>query len=117
MGLANVTGTARGPNGDTEEVEFLVDSGSRFTLLPMRVWQSIGLEPTREESFVLADGTVISRSMSYCHMIVSGKEGPTPVILGEEGDEALLGVYTLAGFLLVLNPHSRTLHPIRMLRG
>ena len=117
MGLTYIDGIVRGPGGDEEAVEFLVDSGSQFTLLPMRVWQSIGLEPTSEESFVLADGTIISRSMSDCRIRVAGSEGATLVVLGEEDDEALLGVYTLEGFRLVLNPHTRTLHPMRMLRG
>ena len=39
----------------------------------------------------------------------------TPVVLGEPGDEALLGVVTLEILGLVLNPFSRTLQPMRML--
>ena len=42
-------------------------------------------------------------------------EGHTPVILGEEGDEALLGIVTLEILGLVLNPFNRTLQPMRML--
>ena len=37
----------------------------------------------------------------------------TPVILGEAGDEALLGAVTLEIFGLVLHPFSRTLEPMR----
>jgi hypothetical protein len=37
------------------------------------------------------------------------------VILGEPGDEALLGVVTLENLGLVLHPFSRTLQPARML--
>jgi hypothetical protein len=37
----------------------------------------------------------------------------TPVILGEEKDEALLGVVTLENLGLVLNPF--TLHPMRLI--
>ena len=42
-------------------------------------------------------------------------EGRTPAILGEPGDEALLGVVTLEMLGLVVNPHTRILHPTRML--
>ena len=42
-------------------------------------------------------------------------EGHTPVILGEPGDEALLGMVTLGILGLVLNPFKRTLQPMRML--
>jgi len=37
------------------------------------------------------------------------------VILGEPGDEALLGVMTLGILGLVLHPFKRTLEPMRML--
>jgi hypothetical protein len=42
-------------------------------------------------------------------------EGHSPVILGEPGDDALLGVVTLETLGLVFNPFNRTLHPMRML--
>ena len=42
-------------------------------------------------------------------------EGHTPVILGEESDEALLGVVTLEILGLVFNPFNRTLQPMKML--
>jgi predicted aspartyl protease len=117
MGITNVTGRARGPNGDEETVEFLVDSGSMYTLLPNEVWRAIGLEATREERFSLADGTSITRNMSSCYMVLPHGETHTPVVLGEPGDGALLGVITLEELGLMLNPFSRTLHPMRLLMG
>ncbi|PIZ26181.1 MAG: aspartyl protease, partial [Chloroflexi bacterium CG_4_10_14_0_8_um_filter_57_5] len=42
-------------------------------------------------------------------------EGHTPVILGEPGDEPLLGVVTLEILGLTLNPFTRQLQPMRML--
>ncbi len=66
-------------------------------------------------SFSLADGTIIERNVSECHISLSQGEGHTPVILGEPGDEALLGVVTLEILGLVLNPFNRTLQPMRML--
>ena len=42
-------------------------------------------------------------------------DGHSPVILGEPGDEALLGVVTLEMIGLVFNPFTRTLHPMRLL--
>ncbi|WP_313885033.1 hypothetical protein [Desulfofundulus sp. TPOSR] len=41
-------------------------------------------------------------------------EAHTPVILGEPGDEALLGVVTLEILGLVLNPFNRILQPMRV---
>ena len=40
---------------------------------------------------------------------------PSPVILGQPGDKALLGTVTLEILGSVLNPFNRTLQPMRML--
>jgi len=73
------------------------------------------LSPKRAMTFTLADGTTIERKVSECHVALPQGEGHTPVILGEPGDEALLGVVTLEILGLVLNPFNRTLQPMRMM--
>ena len=115
MGITFIEGQARGSEGQEEVVNFLVDSGVAYSLLPIQVWQSLGLEPYREERFVLADGTAISRNVSYCYMTLPQAEGYTPIIMGEPGDDqALLGALTLENMGLLLNPFSRTLHPLQL---
>ena len=104
------------PDGREQTVNFLVDSGAAYSLLPYEVWQSLGLSPFREERFMLADGTAVRRNISYCFMILPQGEGYSPVVLGEPGDdEALLGAITLENLGLILNPFSRTLHPMHLL--
>ncbi len=116
MGLTFIEGQVRGPEGREETVNFLVDSGAGYSLLPYAVWQSLGLEPTREEQFRLADGTVVTRNLSRCYVILPQGEEYSPVVLGKESDDqALLGAVTLENLGLVLNPFSRTLHPMRLL--
>ena len=115
MGLTYVDGTVRGPQGMQEHVRFLVDSGAAYTLLPHSVWTRIGLEPRRSLSFVLADGTEVQRSVSECYIVLEHGEAHTPVILGEPGDEPLLGVVTLEVLGLVLHPFTRRLQPMRMM--
>lgn len=58
---------------------------------------------------------MVERSASEVFITFPQGEAHTPVILGEEGDEALLGVVTLEILGLVFNPFDRTLHPMRML--
>ena len=95
-----------------------VDSGATYSLLPENVWKAIELEPRCEMSFSLADGTQVVRRISGCWLSLEQGEDHTPVILGEPGDEALLGVITLEILGLVLNPFNRTLQPLRaMLMG
>jgi clan AA aspartic protease len=97
------------------EVEFLVDSGAVYSLVPGKILDDLGIEPYKEMSFSLADGTSIKRRISSAYFEFEGEGGPAPVVYGEEGDTALLGVTTLESIGLVLNPFSRTLHPMRML--
>ena len=70
----------------------------------------------REQRFRLADGTVVRRQIANC-LVRLGELGhtPTPVVLGEPGDVALLGAVTLEELGLVLDPFNRTLHPASML--
>jgi len=115
MGLTYVEGTATGPTGKAVTARFLVDSGATYTLLGDGDWQAIELSSKRNLTFTLADGTTVERRVSECHLALPQGEGHTPVILGEPGDEPLLGVVTLEILGLVLNPFTRTLQPMRML--
>lgn len=115
MGVTYIEGVLVGVNSQEEKVRFLVDSGATYTLLPHEVWKKLGLSPNRSVTFTLADGTKLERRVSECYIKLPQGEGHTPVILGEPGDEALLGVVTLEILGLVLNPFNRTLQPMRML--
>ena len=115
MGLTYVEGVVTGPSGVSRAVRFMVDSGAKYSLLPLTDWRAIGLAPKRRMTFALADGTLIDRDVSECHIALPLGEGHTPVILGEAGDEALLGVVTLEILGFILNPFNRTLQPARLL--
>jgi aspartyl protease family protein len=115
MGIAYAEGTLTGPTGKQATVRFLVDSGAVYTLVPHDVWKALGLVAKRTVTFSLADGTAVERAVSECHISLPQGEGHTPVILGEPGDEALLGVVTLEELGLVFHPFKRTLEPMRML--
>ena len=114
MGMTYIDGTVEGPGGRAH-VHFLVDSGAAYSLLPTDVWRKIGLQPKRTENFALADGTLISRDVSECHLTLVHGDAHTPVILGEPGDEALLGAVTLEILGLVLNPFTRQLQRMRLM--
>jgi predicted aspartyl protease len=114
MGITYITGTVTGPHGQ-QTVDFFVDSGATYSLLPVEVWTAIGLSPKRSASFALGDGTRIERNISECQISFPIGEGYSPAILGEPGDTALLGMVTLENLGLVFNPFTRTLHPMRLL--
>ncbi|MBI5504205.1 MAG: aspartyl protease [Deltaproteobacteria bacterium] len=113
MGLVYASVTVATPSAGPCHLDMLVDSGAAFSLLPRRIWQALGLHAQRTLEFILADGIRISRQVSECRFVYEGTEAWSPVILGEEGDEALLGAVTLETLGLVLNPFDRSLHPMR----
>lgn len=112
VGLTYVEGVVSGPTGEPISVRFLIDTGATYSLLPHDVWRSLGLTPKRRMRFNLADGTPVERMISECFIRFEDRDGHTPVILGEPGDVALLGVVTLEDLGLVFNPFDRSLRPM-----
>jgi clan AA aspartic protease len=117
MGLTHVEATVTGPTGVSRKLQLMVDSGAAYSLLPTKVWKAIKLKPKKTAEFTLADGTTIERKVSECHIALAGEDGHTPVILGEPGDEPLLGVLTLEVLGLVLDPFKRELRPMKLRLG
>jgi len=114
VGLTFVEGVVFGVKGKKRVVQFLVDSGATYTLIPNAVWEYLGLKPKKAFTFVLADGTSITRQVSECKIRLLGEEGHTPIILGEAEDEPLLGSVTLGILGLVLDPFKRELRPMQI---
>jgi clan AA aspartic protease len=102
-------------HSDFVDVNFLIDSGAVYSLVPAKELKKIGVQAHRRMRFVLADGTEIERDVGDAYFEWQGDGGAAPVIFGEEGDEALLGTTTLESLGLVLNPFNRELSPMRML--
>lgn len=116
MGLAYIDGKVSHQKASAAQ-RFLVDGGATYTVLPQSVWKKLKLTPKREQSFILADGTVMKRKVSECHIEIPQGECHTPVILGEKNDEAVLGAVTLEELAVILNPFERKLQPIQARLG
>jgi clan AA aspartic protease len=97
------------------QVEFLIDSGAVYSLVPAAQLKTLGIKPYKTLDFVLADGSKMTRHVGDAYFEYQGEGGSAPVIFGEKGDEPLLGVTTLESLGLVLNPFKRELYPMRML--
>lgn len=99
------------------EAEFMVDSGAHYTVLPCSMVKKLGLKPSYEQRFALADGKVIQRSVGSALVKFEKRELAVPVVLGEPGDDALLGVTTLEAFGLMLDPFKREIYSSKLLLG
>src|SRR5438477_4779745 len=115
MGLVYADVEVRREGGPVCRVRFLVDSGAPLSVLPWPVWDALGLKALRTMDFVLADGTTMRRRISDCRFRFRGADAPSPVVLGQRRDTALLGTLTLEALGLILNPFERTLKPMRMM--
>lgn len=95
-------------------VQFLVDSGAVYSVLPELIWKGLRLRPTRKVDFTLADGTTISRFVAEASFELHGKRGTSPVVLGDKEDAPLLGMVTLEVLGLMINPLTRELLPMHL---
>ncbi len=96
------------------DVDFMIDSGAMYSLVPKVELQKLGIIPYRKMEFFLADGTKITREVGDAYFEYQGSGGAAPVVFGEFGDEPLLGATALESCGLVLNPYRRELYPMRM---
>ncbi|MBA7715741.1 hypothetical protein ES703_124797 [subsurface metagenome] len=99
----------------TEKVEFLIDSGAVYSVVPTPVLEKLGIEPLAEEEFRLANGDKVVRKKGIALFKYGDRVGGADVIFGEEGDQQLLGAFTLEALGLVLDPLKRELRPLPML--
>ena len=98
----------------TQELEFLVDSGAIYSVVPSAVLKKLGIKPLVTEEFRLADGSKIFRKKGVAVFKYGKRVGGADVIFGEKGDSLLLGAFTLEALGLALDPLRRCLKPLPM---
>ena len=99
----------------TEKLEFLIDSGAIYSVVPTHILDRLGIKPLSEQEFRLADRTKIVRKKGIALFKYKDKIGGADVIFGEEGDSVLLGSFTLEALGLALDPLRRELKPLPMI--
>lgn len=113
MGTFNVTiEVAAGPDGPFEPIDAMVDTGASFTVAPASVLRRLGIAPTRQLRFVLADGSRIERDAGTAVIRIDGEQEASPVVLGDEEAPSLLGALTLEALLLSVDPLNQRLVPV-----
>jgi len=90
--------------------KLLVDTGSEHTWLPCAILDKIGVSREKKDvSFVMANGTVVTRSVGFAVIRVAKYFTIDEVVFAEKGDLTLLGARTLEGLNLVVSPTRRRL--------
>jgi predicted aspartyl protease len=101
----------------TRRLEFLIDSGAIYSVVPTPILEGLGIKPIAEQSFRLPDGSKIVRKKGVALFRYGDQVGGADVIFGEEGDSLLLGAFTLEALGLALDPFKRELRPLPMILG
>lgn len=99
----------------TEKIEFLVDSGAIYSVVPAPILQRLNIRPLAEQEFRLANGEKIVRKKGVAVFKYGNRIGGADVIFGEPGDSMLLGAFTLEALGMVLDPLRRELKPLPMM--
>jgi len=117
MGLTNITIEVGNPAKPKKTIalEFLVDSGAIYSVVPGNILKKLKLSSISEEIFTLANGEKIKRKKGYALFRLKDRVGVADVIFGEKGDIMLLGAFTLEALGLALDPLKRELKPIPLI--
>ena len=99
----------------TEKVQFLIDSGAIYSVVPTPILERLGIQPLTAQEFRLADGTKITRKKGIALFKYGDRIGGADVIFGEVDDSILLGAFTLEALGLSLDPLRRDLKPLPMI--
>lgn len=110
VGLEKISG----PSG-RRDVDLLADTGALYSLVSGALLRELGIEPRERMTFELADGRTMERAVGEARFYYNGRNAVSPVIFGEEGDGALLGVVTLESLGLEVDPVRRQIRPARMI--
>jgi clan AA aspartic protease len=110
VGVANPARPKRGI-----EVTFLVDSGAVYSVIPAALLRKLGVKPHSKRTFILADGSEITRKIGDVLFRLDGRQGAAPVIFGEKEDSTLLGSVSLEALGMALDPLKRELRALPMM--
>ena len=117
MGRVQITiGVGDHQGNRFEQLEVTVDTGSTFTTVPRQLLERLEVPVERSAMSDLADGRVVPTDVGRTTIRLEGKEFPTPVIFGEEGEPCLLGIIALEDALLAVDPVNGRLTPVNLLR-
>ena len=96
--------------GDLRQVaETLVDTGSELTWIPRPVLESLGIVAEQRRAFIVADGRRVERDIGYAIIHAAGTSTIDAIVFSEESDFPILGVRSLEGLNLRVDPVKKEL--------
>ena len=112
VGIANPAWPKR-----TIDLSFLIDSGVAYSVVPGSLLRKLRVKPHSKRTFILADGSEITRKIGDVLFRLDGRKGAAPAIFGEKSDSTLLGTVSLEALGMALDPMKRELRLLPMVPG
>ncbi|MEM3626734.1 MAG: clan AA aspartic protease [Candidatus Bathyarchaeia archaeon] len=117
VGYVRVRGTVANPSerGLKVELEFIVDTGAIYTVIPKSIADKLRLEETGRRRFKMADGNVVEYPISEAYITIEGEGVTSLVAIADEKTPVLLGVTTLELLGLKVDPVTGKLTPLELM--
>ncbi|MBI4236071.1 MAG: hypothetical protein HY688_01775 [Chloroflexi bacterium] len=93
-------------------LEAQVDTGSTYLALPRDVLDGLGVEPTEQRPFHLADGRRVELPVGNVLLRLDERSNPVLCVFAPEGSAPLLGMVPLEVFGLAIDPVRQRLVPV-----
>jgi len=117
MGYVRVRATIANPldRNLKEELEFIVDTGAIYTVIPRNVADRLQLKEVDKRRFKIASGETVEYPVSEAYVTVQGKGVTSLVAIAVEKTPVLLGVTTLELLGLQVDPIAGKLVPLELM--
>jgi clan AA aspartic protease len=103
LGYVRVKGLIGRRRGEAEEVEFLVDTGSFYTVIPPALAEELKIKAVERAELILADKRRVEAGITVAYMKLLDRDGVLPVAI-MDSPEPLLGATALEGLGLRVDP-------------
>ena len=97
------------------ELEFIVDAGAIYTVIPKSVAEGLRLKETGRRKFKIANGNVMEYPISEAYIVINGEGVTSVVAIADEKTPVLLGVTTLELMGLRVDPVTGKLTPLELM--
>jgi len=117
VGYVRVRGTVANPSDHSlrVELEFIVDTGAIYTVIPKSVAHKLRLKETGRRKFKIANGDIVEYPVSEAYIIINGEGVTSVVAIADEKTPLLLGVTTLELMGLRVDPVTGKLTPLELM--
>jgi len=103
LGYVRVRGLIGRRRCEAEEVEFLVDTGSFYTVIPSALAEELKIKAVEKTELILADKRRVEAGITVAYMKLLDRDGVLPVAI-MDSPEPLLGATALEGLGLRVDP-------------